>query len=208
MSNYDREILIRNIKKLMDDNGITQVTLGGILGMSQSNVSKALSTTDKKNFTLDQLVGIANHFHTSIDILLGNRQAANRDVSPRAVAEYFVRLIEQGEIKVFTHSEEEMIYEPYFDFEGRGYDYKQYKKTVNYDAFFFPSYWHIPEGLEYEEERLLYDEITQCGNNTRHIHTNKFFHQFLQIYNLYKQKSLEEETYRTVVTDLLSHLRE
>ena len=55
MQNYDNDILLQNIKKLMTDNGITQAALADILGMSQSNVSKALSSNDKKNFTLDQL---------------------------------------------------------------------------------------------------------------------------------------------------------
>ena len=43
MSNYDNDILIQNVRKLMEDNNITQQQLADILGMSQSNVSKALS---------------------------------------------------------------------------------------------------------------------------------------------------------------------
>ena len=66
MSFYNTDILIRNITQLMKDNGITQEKLADILGMSQPNVSKALSLRDKKCFTLDQVVGIAEHFGVSI----------------------------------------------------------------------------------------------------------------------------------------------
>lgn len=207
MSNFDSAILIRNIQKLMADNGITQSALADILDMSQPNVSKALSLTDKKSFTLDQVVGIAKHFNVSVDMLLGNHQADKYDISPRAIAEYFVQLIENGDIKFFKYSVEEEIYEPYFNHETREADYKEYTKAIGYDAFYFPDYWHIPDGLSYDEECGLFAEMTQCGNDTIHVNTNKFFHRFLQIYGIYKQKGLEEDTYRTVVSDLLSHLR-
>ena len=100
MPNYDSNILIQNITKLMHDNGITQKGLAEILGMSQPNVSRALSTSDKKCFTLDQVVGIANHFKISIDRLIGNQHSATHDLSPRAIGEYFARLIsEKGAVR-------------------------------------------------------------------------------------------------------------
>ena len=48
--------------------------------------------------------------------------------------------------------------------------------------------------------------MTQCGNDTIHLQTNKFINAFLQIHKMYKQNSLEEETYKTIVKDLLNHL--
>ena len=208
MQNYDNDILLQNIKKLMTDNGITQAALADILGMSQSNVSKALSSNDKKNFTLDQLAGISKHFKVSIDVLIGNQQVIERDLSPRAVAEYFVRLIEQGDVEIIKHPVEEEIFEPYYDYQLREPAYHQYKKNIEYYAFYFPAYWHMPSGLDYEEESEMFAEMTQTGNDTIHCKTNTFFRHFLEIYNLYKQKALEEDTYRTVITDLLSHLRD
>ena len=207
MANYDSDILIQNIKMLMKDNDITQTKLADILHMPQSNVSKALSENDKKSFTLDQLVGIAKHFRVSIDFLIGNKRFENRDISPRAVAEYFVRLIEHNDISIIKHPVEEEIYEPDYDSHDGSFGCKHHKETVEYNAFFFPSYWYIPYGLDPQSESELYAEMTQIGNDTLHCQTNKFFHQFLQIHALYKQKALEEETYRTVVADLLNHLR-
>ena len=208
MANYDNEILIRNIRKLMENSKITQSALADILGMSQSDVSKALNPSDKRNFTLDQVAGIAKHFNVSIDFLLGIREETNYDLSPKAIAEFFVHLIEHGDVNIIKHPVEEKIYEPYLDeMEGR-YDYRYYKKTVSYNAFYFPSFWQIPDGLGYEEQNELYMEATECGNEAIHRQTNRFFHQFLQIFDIYKQKGLEEDTYRTVVNDLLSHLSE
>ena len=208
MSNFDSDILIQNIRKLMEDNDITHQQLADILGMSQSNVSKALSESDKKSFTLDQVVGIAKHFRVSIDMLVGNYRAQNRDISPRAVSEYLVRLIEHDDIKIIKHPVEEDIYS--VDYDSRSFEPNctHEKKTVNYNAFYFPAYWNIPAEATNEEASELYAEMTQCGNDTTHYQTNKFLHQFLQIYRLYKQNALEEETYRTVVSDLLGHLRD
>ena len=94
---------------LMKDNDITQTKLADILHMPQSNVSKALSENDKKSFTLDQLVGIAKHFRVSIDFLIGNKRFENRDISPRAVAEYFVRLIEHNDISIIKYMNQTTI---------------------------------------------------------------------------------------------------
>ena len=206
MLNFDSNILIQNIRKLMDNNNMTQQQLADILGMPQSNVSKALSESDKKCFTLDQVVGIAKHFKVSVDMLVGNICVQNRDIRPRAVCEYLVRLIEHDDIKIIKHPVDEEIYTIDYD-PNTGYpDYTVEKKTVKYNAFYFPAYWYIPDGISDDEAYFLHQEMKQCGNDTIHYQTNKFLHQFLQIYALYKQNALEEETYRTVVSDLLGHL--
>lgn len=50
MPNYDSDILIKNIKSHMTEKSITQEKLAKVLGMSQSNISKALNAKDKKKF--------------------------------------------------------------------------------------------------------------------------------------------------------------
>ena len=52
----------------------------------------------------------------------------------------------------------------------------------------------------------LFSEMMTWGNDSIHWQTNKFINDFLQIYKMYKQKSLEEDTYKTIVKDLLNHL--
>ena len=207
MQFFDNDILIQNIQKLMNANNITQCMLADILGMSQSNVSKALNKNDKKSFTLNQVVGIAKYFNTSIDVLLGNNNVRLPGRSPRDIASFIVQLIEKGDFVVFDHNVEELVYD--MDIDDEGYQYtKSSKKNNLYHAFYLPSFWQVPKdsSISNEEKQDMWAEINSCGNKGRHYSTNKVIHQFLQIYAMYKQKGLEEETYRTVVKDLLNHL--
>lgn len=207
MQFFDNDILIQNIQKLMNANNITQCMLADILGMSQSNVSKALNKNDKKSFTLNQVVGIAKYFNTSIDVLLGNDNVRLPGRSPRDIASFIVQLIEKGDFVVFDHNVEELVYDVNYDDEG--YPYTTSSEINNlYHAFYLPSFWQVPKdsSISNEEKQDMWAEINSCGNTGRHYSTNKVIHQFLQIYAMYKQKGLEEETYRTVVKDLLNHL--
>lgn len=185
---------------------MTQQDLSNILDMSQPNVSKALSSSDTKSFTLDQVVGIAKHFNVSIDWLVGNETKSIQHLSPRAIGRFIAELIENGDIQTFSHPVTETIYEPDFDDCGSSRTSNYEKKEIVYNAFYFPSYWYIPDNLSYDQECELFSEMTQCGNESIHWRTNKFINDFLQIYKMYKQNSLEEETYKTIVKDLLNHL--
>ena len=100
MSNYDSDILISNIKSHMSDKGITQEKLADVLGMSQSNVSKALSTNDKKSFTLDQVIGIAKFFHVSVNSLIGEKEYSDLSITPRSIAAFLVKLLEEDNVKM------------------------------------------------------------------------------------------------------------
>lgn len=206
MSVCNRDILISNIKNLMKNNNMTQQELAEVLDMSQPNISKALSVSDTKSFTLDQVVGIAKHFNVSIDWLVGNETKSIQNLSLRAIGEFLVELIENEEIETFSHSVTETIYEPDYDIYGSNRNSDGVEKEIVYNAFYFPSYWSIPDDLPYDEACGLFSEMTQCGNDKIHLQTNKFIKDFLQIHKMYKQNSLEEETYKTIVKDLLNHL--
>ena len=56
MQKFDIDILKRNINSLLKNKGVTQQQLADALGMSQSNVSKALSEREKKCFTVEQII--------------------------------------------------------------------------------------------------------------------------------------------------------
>lgn len=81
MSVCNKDILISNIKNLMKNNNMTQQELAEVLDMSQPNISKALSVSDTKSFTLDQVVGIAKHFNVTVDWLLGNETKSIQNLS-------------------------------------------------------------------------------------------------------------------------------
>ena len=115
MSNYDADILIENINRLLSDKGMTQAQLGEILGMSQPNISKALNKNDKKSFTLDQVIGIAKYFHTTVDALIGGSQTSEIRITQRSAAAFLAELIAQHDAKFTTITKTEETYTPCWD---------------------------------------------------------------------------------------------
>ena len=67
---YDRDILNNNIRILMKDKNISQTDIAAEIGTYQSRVSDCLK--GKKDFTLPQIISIANLFDVSVDELLAN----------------------------------------------------------------------------------------------------------------------------------------
>lgn len=203
MANYDTDILVQNIDALMKNKSITQDKLATALGMSQSNVSKALSKYDKKSFTLDQVVGIAKYFGVSVDMLIGNRRATAIDTGPRAIASFLAEIITSHNAKYTTIEIEEDVfdvgYEPY---QSTTHE----TKKITYPAIYLPSYWNVANYPG--EEGEAYAEASQCGNDTRMKPVNDFLRQFKEIFDIYDSDGLTEETYKAVLSDMLARLRE
>ena len=205
MSNYDSDILISNIKSHMSAKGITQEKLADILGMSQSNVSKALNTKDKKSFTLDQVIGIAKFFHISVDSLIGEKDNTDISLTPRSIAAFLVKLLEEDHVEVFDYQKVENVYD--IDDMSWPPSYTHENRNIKYPAFYLPNYWHIPSNASFDEQDELHAEMTQLGNETSMKAVNKFIHHFQEIFTIYKSGGLSEDTYRSVLSDMLSRLR-
>ena len=60
-----------NVKYLMDDRGLEQSTLAGILGIDQSTLS--LKLHGKRKWTISELVTVSDKFGVSIDALARRR---------------------------------------------------------------------------------------------------------------------------------------
>lgn len=213
MSFYDPDILIQNINQLMKNNGMTQEQLAEVLGMSQPNVSKALSLKDKKSFTLDQVVGIAKHFGTSIDKLVGNSSEQTVKTGPRGIAAFLSGVIESHDAKYTTVEIEEEVYEIHEHhnvFNGPELKSEVVQKKISYPAIYFPDYWEVPfPKNNYDEAAMeLLSEAQQIGNESRMMPVNDFLRKFIQIYEIYERKGVDEDAYRTVVDNYLSKLRE
>ena len=214
MSFCNTDILIQNIQFLMKANNITQEKLADILGMSQPNVSKALSLKDKKCFTLDQVVGIANYFGVSIDFLVGNRSSKSQETGPRAVADFLSKVIENHDAKYTTVEIEETVYElkeHYNVFSGPVYEASSpEKRIVSYPAIYFPDYWQLPDPADVDRDTFdeMEAEARQIGNESRMKPVNDFIRKFIQIFEIFDNKGVDEDAYRTVVDNYLSKLRE
>lgn len=200
MSYLNRDVLILNIRKLMDQQNITQKYLAETLGMSQPNLNHALNPKGTKCFTLEQVLGIAEFFNVSVDSLVGNQRSRRIETSPRATAAFVAKLLEnhRGLLTTAQIQEDQFILDEMDVYNGASHK----RETVEYLCLYFPSYWPVPEDPM--------DDITMeyynYGNHTRMMGVNIFLKQFKEIFTIYENGGLSEETYTTVLQDLLSHL--
>ena len=102
MSELHFGMLQENIRRLLKKHDLTQSELASIAGMSQGNFSKALNPEEKKQFTLEQLYRIAQHFCVSIDELVGNKAAKEASTSPRAILAFITQLLCDVKIRATT----------------------------------------------------------------------------------------------------------
>lgn len=211
MSKFNRDILNQNIEIQLKKKNINKSKLAEILGMSQPNVSKALNPNEKKCFTLEQVINIADYFNVTIDSLVGSPKtdtivSAN---NPRDIAAFLAQCIENEKATVAEYSVEETVFVEDYDPRELFCNYKQTTQEVRYPILYFSDYWSPSLISETDEEYAeLQQEAFQCGNQTGNVPINNFLRHFLQIHTLYKKGELAEETYRTVVQDLLNHVPE
>lgn len=210
MPNFDKDILIENINHLLADKGMTQTQLGEILGMSQPNISKALNKNDKKSFTLDQVIGIARHFHTTVDVLIGGSQISEIRITQRSTAAFLAELIAQHDAKFTTVTKTEETYTPCWDWRDPYAGCKFEKKEISYPAIYLPSYWEVPkyDGADDEGVMAIQSEAEQVGNDTRMLPVNDFLFHFKEIFEIYDKGGLTPETYKAVLEDMLNRLRD
>lgn len=206
MSEMNFELLQDNIRGLLEKNGLTQNALADIAGMSQSNVSKALSSKESKQFTLEQVYRIARHFGVSIDELTGNKAAERATVSPRSVMKFLIELLKTDTARVIPWSKSEEVFAVDYDWDGPSCD--RSFQDIEYPAIYFPSYAEFDvSGLDREEAQRVYDEFTQCGNDTAFLKMNETINKLLPIIELYKKKEFPEEAFQMVVDGYLKQLR-
>lgn len=199
MSTFNRDILIRNISALLENKKVSQKKLGEILGMSQPNISKDLSPNDKKCFTLEQVVNIANYFGVSVDSLVGNDVSVSAKHSPRSIAKFLSDVLLSGDAKSKDLKITEWVSE--VDYDYNEYHSKQEDREITYPAIYFPDYWQP----QTDDESA---EACQIGNDTAMQAVNMFLRSYLQILKTYRQGMLTQDVYENVVANLLSNLQD
>ena len=142
MSVFDRDILIQNIEMHRKKENITKTQLASILGMSQPNVSKALNPNEKKCFTLEQVINIADYFNVTIDSLVGSPKtdtivSAN---NPRDIAAFLAQCIENEKATVAEYSVEETVFVEDYDPSELFCNYKKTTQEVRYPILYFSDY--------------------------------------------------------------------
>lgn len=209
MSNFNQDILKRNIKALLKNKDITQQQLADVIGMSQSNVSKALSKEEKKSFTVEQIYSIASHFGVSIDWLLGYKTAQQITMGPKAVGAFLAELLSTKEAKLTPVEINDSVY--VIDYDPRsGYPNCKIVEQVNtYLALYFPNFWNPRELAKNEDDFFeMHDVASQSGNDTRNIPINIFLKKYSDILKVFNDDQISEEAYQIVLKDYLNQLRE
>lgn len=95
----DDRRLIDNVNTLMQQHGTTQEELGFIIGKAQSRANNLLN--GKAPFQVNEVVKIAQHFHVSVDKLLG-MEYREEELSPYNLCRLLLSLDEKGQIEIET----------------------------------------------------------------------------------------------------------
>lgn len=202
------ELLQENIRGLLAKNGLTQNALAEIAGMSQSNVSKALSAKESKQFTLEQVYRIAQYFGVSIDVLVGNTAAKKVETGPRASLAFITKLLCESKLRHTTVDVEEWVYE--YDYGIGGYqECRGVQKTIEYPAFYFASYQHLEDFARSNvtDEDVYYDFLSG-GNDSRFMRLNEVLKKFLPMVKLYRETEIPDEAFQMVLNGYLEQLPE
>lgn len=229
MPEFNNDILIQNIKKLMKENDISQQKLADDLHIGQPSISKCL--TSKQSISIDMVYCIAQYFGVSIDSLCTAPEFASKESDDRrsralkkatrfsdtcdALATIFkLHMFNVKEIEI-----NETVYEEqYYNQNGyRGSEYVRKKGllgtdfvTNKYNALFYSNYYEIETDFDDDEQYAEYmSELRCCGNelpeNTR---INKLLNQLCDLYKIYLNGSLPEEAYLHSIDAIICQAKE
>lgn len=199
MQKFDSSILKKNINTLMQNKKMTQLQLANQLGMTQPNLSKALSLSDKKCFTLEQVFSLASFFDVSIDELVEFEKPQHSTKSKRYIGEFIIKAVENDNAQ-FVDAEyiDEVPVRQFDDLNGQFVRYID-DKLSKYSALLFPNYWKPSCDEEYDLART-------CGNDDENQHVNTFIHRYLSLRSAYNKGGFPEEAYRIVLDKYLDDL--
>lgn len=207
MTNFDLGMLKQNIKLLLRNNGMTQQQLAEVLGMSQSNVSKALNEDEKKCFTVEQIYTIAEHFQVSIDSLFGRVNGEKLSGGQRTLAALIAALLNDGTAKSTNITAEDVVYKLRVTYPKQS-RYRD-SEVHSYNAIYFPNYWDPSnKSADDDERKRLSNEASQYGNESGNAPLNAFLQKYIDILRVYKDGQISKEAYEIVLKDYLGQLPE
>ena len=208
MNNANYDILVANIEMLMKDKNINKMTLHRDTGIPQPQISKALNSRLKNQFTFDQIITIADYFNVSIDFLLGRKPETEsaEQLSNKEICKMFMQLIENKIISYMEvtpteiHFVEEQQQQPY--------DSPFARKTgpVTYTGFYFSKYfqfedWTAEDFSEYSDEYFYNGNIIEKNDEI-----NKFLAYYFQLSKLLQNGDMPQEIFDQAIADRLDKL--
>ena len=212
MSDYDNDLLKRNINKLKDEYRISQDALAKIAKTSQPRLCKLLGDDKGSRFSIEQVYLIAQHFGVSIEYLITGKEPEPSN-STRNVCQYIVALFENFEIEEYSFDRIEQIKIPYTYYDSNGIPMPELdieNKSIKYHALFFPNCWKLNPEREYTKNELDEKQSNEYYNGNEipsNIEINKFLDAFIPIHKLYSSRKMPKDAYEYTVNTLLNAIK-
>jgi len=207
MSELNFDLLKKNIKALMDKHDLTQSQFSDIIGMTQPNLSKALSPNSSKEFTLDQLYRISQYFKVSMDELTGNTAAKDDSMSPATMLRLITNLLCNNKIRIKrVENVTETVYTPYL--RGDFPDCAINQETYSYNAFYFPNTRIVPlDFIEPERDDFHFD-CCLSGNQSQYKELNEILERFIPLVESYRKRDIPEDAFYMILEGYVKQLSE
>lgn len=227
MQEFDKSILIENIKNLMKARGISQPKLAEDLHIGQPSISKCLS--GKQSISIDLVFCIAQYFDVSLDDLCRDPDSSVVEIAePRPLRhhnhEKYINACE-GLAAVFKFSScktktleiQETVYAEEID--NRGIETGYYARrsgplgtdpVIKYSALYFPNYHEIETQFQSSSDADEYFSELHCMGNSLdwNIRINKFFNKLADLNAIYQNGSITQEAYIHAIDSNLDKIRE
>ena len=190
MPDFNNDILIKNIKLQMQKHNETQSQLAEVIGMTQSNFSKAINGVESKRFSIEQLYGISQHYGVGIDALLGNK--ADDNLTLVSISSFLRKLIENSIADLVELEYTDIKYKSEYDGYTDQFYVNSYADKNTYTAIVFPNTKFEPKYLSKSEADKLKQKYAKNGNRDyRNECINDFLKKYTQLYRLYRRGDLE-----------------
>lgn len=190
----DKEIFIKRLKKLLEENSLTQKNLAQELNRSESVLSKYLNGSDKSFPDAETLCNISNFFGVSTDWLLG--QSDNRRIGDSISARDICKAIMAYSDIPYLNFHTIQIEKEEWCVDADGYDEQPEaeNRKNTYNAFYFS------ERFEYGVNDNPY-EPNRCRLPEE---INGFIKAFLAIKPLYIEGRIDETMYNDFIESQLN----
>ena len=190
MPDFNNDILIKNIKLQMQKHNETQSQLAEVIGMTQSNFSKAINGVESKRVSIEQLYGISQHYGVGIDALLGNK--ADDNLTLVSISSFLRKLIENSIADLVELEYTDIKYKSEYDGYTDQFYVNSYADKNTYTAIVFPNTKFEPKYLSKSEADKLKQKYAKNGNRDyRNECINEFLKKYTQLYRLYRRGDLE-----------------